>query len=196
MTLTQPLAKLGTSVAVFGIVGGFVAISAETASAASVKYTVDADILQLLQDGSSGVVGNVVGGFKFNSATGTFSDVSLTSKFTGGIFSSFPEQTYDTVLNGTVNTLSANNASFAPNVAGISLVFPSLNTIPIGSTRNLLQGSVNFGQTTPPFNFSAYLPLEGSVTAVPTPALLPGLVGMGLAALRRKKSEEAVEENA
>jgi hypothetical protein len=33
-------------------------------------------------------------------------------------------------------------------------------------------------------------------TAVPTPALLPGLVGMGLAALRRRKAEEAAEENA
>lgn len=37
---------------------------------------------------------------------------------------------------------------------------------------------------------------SATFTAVPTPALLPGLVGMGLAALRRKKSEEAVEENA
>lgn len=35
-----------------------------------------------------------------------------------------------------------------------------------------------------------------SFEVVPTPALLPGLIGMGVAALRRKKSEEAVEENA
>lgn len=35
-----------------------------------------------------------------------------------------------------------------------------------------------------------------SFEVVPTPALLPGLIGMGVVALRRKKSEEAVEENA
>jgi hypothetical protein len=35
-----------------------------------------------------------------------------------------------------------------------------------------------------------------SIEAVPTPALLPGLIGMGVAALRRKKDEEVAEEHA
>lgn len=37
--------------------------------------------------------------------------------------------------------------------------------------------------------------VEVQPTAVPTPALLPGLIGLGVAALRRK-SEESTEENA
>jgi uncharacterized protein YjbI with pentapeptide repeats len=39
-------------------------------------------------------------------------------------------------------------------------------------------------------NLSSY---SLSITAVPTPALLPGLIGMGVAALRRKKDETAEE---
>ena len=35
--------------------------------------------------------------------------------------------------------------------------------------------------------------LSGDVTAVPTPALLPGLVGLGVAALRRKQGKSAGE---
>jgi hypothetical protein len=36
--------------------------------------------------------------------------------------------------------------------------------------------------------------LKGSVAAVPTPALLPGLVGLGVAALRKRKGEAAEKE--
>jgi hypothetical protein len=36
---------------------------------------------------------------------------------------------------------------------------------------------------------------SATFTAVPTPALLPGLIGLGVAALRRK-NEESAEENA
>jgi hypothetical protein len=40
------------------------------------------------------------------------------------------------------------------------------------------------------------LTLDLEAVPVPTPALLPGLVGMGIAALRKKKQEEAVEQEA
>lgn len=46
-----------------------------------------------------------------------------------------------------------------------------------------------------PVSFGSYLDAV-SVTPVPTPALLPGLVGMGIAALKRKSSDESAEENA
>lgn len=36
--------------------------------------------------------------------------------------------------------------------------------------------------------------IAGAITVVPTPALLPGLVGMGLAALRKRKDEQAAEQ--
>lgn len=72
-----------------------------------------------------------------------------------------------------------------------------------GSNRYRFRGV--FGNNTP--GIGELAPLEqigtagnfgfsASVTAVPTPALLPGLIGMGVAALRRKQGEEASEENA
>jgi hypothetical protein len=36
----------------------------------------------------------------------------------------------------------------------------------------------------------------GNITPIPTPALLPGLIGMGIATLRKKNQEEAVEQEA
>lgn len=37
---------------------------------------------------------------------------------------------------------------------------------------------------------------QPTAAAIPTPALLPGLVGMGVAALRKKPKGEAVEQSA
>jgi hypothetical protein len=72
-----------------------------------------------------------------------------------------------------------------------------------GSNRYRFRGV--FGDNTPGIGELAPLEQVGtagnfgfsaSVTAVPTPALLPGLIGMGVAVLRRKQGEEASEENA
>ncbi|NMF83017.1 PTPA-CTERM sorting domain-containing protein [Nodosilinea sp. P-1105] len=72
-----------------------------------------------------------------------------------------------------------------------------------GSNRYQFTGS--FGDGTPGIGELAPLETVGqsgvfgyaaSFTAVPTPALLPGLIGMGVAALRRKQEEETSEENA
>jgi hypothetical protein len=45
---------------------------------------------------------------------------------------------------------------------------------------------------TDPILFAQFIPVASSATAVPTPALLPGLMGLGLAALRKKKQAAAV----
>ncbi|HIK43562.1 MAG TPA: PTPA-CTERM sorting domain-containing protein [Leptolyngbyaceae cyanobacterium M65_K2018_010] len=52
------------------------------------------------------------------------------------------------------------------------------------------------GQFTSQMNFRELSSWSLSVRAVPTPALLPGLVGMGIASLRRKSEEESTKENA
>lgn len=56
---------------------------------------------------------------------------------------------------------------------------------------NTVQGVGQFTSQTDEFQNSSW---SMSLKAVPTPALLPGLIGMGIAALRRKKEE--AEENA
>ena len=43
-------------------------------------------------------------------------------------------------------------------------------------------------------NTPPVLVANGSPTAIPTPALLPGLIGLGLGALRKRKSEEVETE--
>lgn len=51
-------------------------------------------------------------------------------------------------------------------------------------------GSITIQSNANAPGFSSY---SGSITAVPTPALLPGLVGFGIAALRKRKGEAATE---
>lgn len=55
-------------------------------------------------------------------------------------------------------------------------------------TPGLVTFSTQFGDTTNSYS--------GNLAAVPTPALLPGLIGMGVAALRRRKSDEEGSEKA
>lgn len=72
------------------------------------------------------------------------------------------------------------DAAFSSN-DGISQVF---------ATRNgALWGTANTRGVVTQFNFE-----ESSPTAVPTPAPLLGLVGMGVAAIRKRRSETAIEE--
>lgn len=52
------------------------------------------------------------------------------------------------------------------------------------------------GIFTSDFEFGGLQPYKMNITAVPTPALLPGLIGMGVAALRKRKGEEEVAEQA
>lgn len=70
-----------------------------------------------------------------------------------------------------------------------------------GSTTSLRGFFVRDGHKTPALGrFTSQVDFQNpstwsmSTRAVPTPALLPGLVGMGIAALRRKSDQEVTEE--
>ncbi len=185
--LTKSFTKLGVVTAAFAAVGGFMAVDAETAAAAS--FTVDADIFLKTASGGSFDVGDVFGAFDYDATSNIFSNISLTSKFDGFLFLDPFTTTYDTFVDGSIDTLTAKVAG--ANIDGISLVFPELNKLVPGSSAALKAGSVTL--ITQQIELSA--PVKGSITAVPTPALLPGLIGLGVAALRRK-NEESTEESA
>lgn len=66
--------------------------------------------------------------------------------------------------------------------------------IPATGTYTLGFGVVNALDST--LSSTLYVDNIRPSTAIPTPALLPGLVGMGIAALRKKRKGEAVEQSA
>lgn len=188
MMLTKSFTQLGVATATFAAVGSFMTVNAETAAAAS--FTVEADIFLQGASGGSFDIGDVFGSFDYDFSNNNFSNISLTSKFSGlGPFFPAFTTTYNTFVDGSIDTLTAKVAG--ANIDGISLVFPELNKLTLGSPAALKAGSVTL--ITQQFELSA--PVQGSITAVPTPALLPGLIGLGVAALRRK-NEESAEENA
>lgn len=97
----------------------------------------------------------------------------------------------DILVNGFSTGLSFGDPSVLPATVQSS-AFNVWNTFEIGS--NFIQEGENL--------LSFKVQDVGSITGfraeyevIPTPALLPGLIGMGVAALRRKKDETA-EENA
>lgn len=82
--------------------------------------------------------------------------------------------------------------SFALNSAGVAAINSSLgNSFSIGGT---LLGALGAGEQYL-FGFSngssAQLDLGTNPTAIPTPALLPGLIAMGVGVLRKRKAEAA-----
>ena len=87
-----------------------------------------------------------------------------------------PDNTYRTVLNGQFR-LASSGATLANGL----LTAQVPDTFVLGTSTAISSFSI-------------------SATAVPTPALLPGLIGMGVAAIRKRKDEskitEAVETNA
>jgi hypothetical protein len=68
---------------------------------------------------------------------------------------------------------------------------PLTGTFTNGSEVVAGLGSLTFTRVPGSSGYSASL----STVVIPTPALLPGLIGMGVAALRRKQNEESAEEN-
>ena len=90
----------------------------------------------------------------------------------------------------------------ALNALGINAVVDGTNGTPNGDPRStqyvkfFAEGSGEyFDQVVLASTQAAFESDNHSYEAIPTPALLPGLIGMGVAALRRKQ-EEASEENA
>ena len=72
-------------------------------------------------------------------------------------------------------------------VAVVALILPFLFDGD-GNDQNNQSTDSQGGEATP------VLVANGSPTAIPTPALLPGLIGLGLGALRKRKSEEVETE--
>lgn len=98
-------------------------------------------------------------------------------------------------LNGAGNILATINLprtpfNGAPDPTGQFSPF-----VPIGVTFNGIARSIDFGGTVNQIGFDDItLGSETPGTPIPTPALLPGLVGMGIATLRKRKAE-AVKES-
>jgi len=81
-------------------------------------------------------------------------------------------------LHGTVTNLKMFNLS-----GSFQGVFTNINNVAVADgTFSLTSGNPNL--------------ISIAATPVPTPALLPGLVGLGIAALRKRKSEEIEVETA
>jgi hypothetical protein len=187
MALTQSLTKVGMATAIASLTCGITVITADSASAASFKkFVITGDIFQPSFSGPATDVGDVSGSFTWDGTS--FPTINLAVKTTAG---PVLDEVYTSFVGGSSNHLSATNTfiSGANFPYGIHLAFPSLDSFNLGQTKTLFAGS------TAVTGSAAYLPVSGSLTAVPTPALLPGLIGLGVAALRRKNGETA-EENA
>ena len=79
----------------------------------------------------------------------------------------------------------------------LSAITPTIsgNSLSIALKGLFADGTPGVGTLTTQLDGEPVRAWSATVTAVPTPALLPGLIGMGVAALRRK-DEESAEENA
>ncbi len=123
------------------------------------------------------------------------------------------EQIASAVINGTFGN------SAIPNTSGVEVFFNGLNVATCTPSQPCYsnQSPTAWSFTFDPSQFSLFstgsgvltsvqtsdfttrlgattLTLETAPIAIPTPALLPGLIGMGVAALRKRKAE-AVEES-
>lgn len=122
-----------------------------------------------------------------NSVPGTSFTLTGLSGVTGvsvsGIFSSFLNSSFtDSSATFTWNGSAAGGSFSAADVNGTPLNQFDFRILSTSSTLGsvLSQGPNGFSDIT-----------QGPVAAIPTPALLPGLVGMGIAALRKRKGETA-----
>ena len=125
----------------------------------------------------------------------TFSWNFLTSESTPSSFNDFG---FFSVVNGSADltTLANTNSVFQlspipffeeTGYQSFSYTFASAGTYTLGF------GVVDVGDT----SFNSALLLDGfSSTPIPTPALLPGLIGMGVAAWRKRQGEVEVSEEA
>lgn len=197
LSLSAMLAGTATAIVVVAPAQA-ASISGETLGFVGDAELVDSDVaigglsqLNFFEFGSSGsgieaIIGRTSSGV-FGAAGSGFSvgDLALkktgtdTWELSGGAVGNWLSG-LDNGLNFELNTFNLKkiNSFFAADIEGI---FRPANLDGTGGFTS--QGELEFDGTT----FSA------NITAgeeIPTPALLPGLVGMGVAALRRRKSEE------
>lgn len=115
----------------------------------------------------------------------------LTNLETGGVFGSIFE--LDKVTLNSVRWQLNQSFYIASSPAEIDL---SLVRFSIFSSSQLGNGSFSIdriGNDAETISYTGALPVPN---AIPTPALLPGLIGMGVAALRKKGQEEPAEQEA
>ena len=129
------------------------------------------------------------GNFITNNDDGKFPDVGTDS---------VTDETFDTFLQSALNP-----GSYTVTVAQFNNFFNGTTgqNISLGFVRdgqpNFANGFIQDGnQRTNAWAFDVLnVDQSNAVTAVPTPALLPGLIGLGVAALRKRKAEAAEQAN-
>ncbi|MBD2260584.1 PTPA-CTERM sorting domain-containing protein [Pseudanabaena sp. FACHB-2040] len=197
MSTTQSFKNLALSVTMAGTAASMVLMGADPASALTFK--INANIFESSLSPTTSV-GKLTGSFDYDDVNG-YSNIKITSDLL--------DRDYDGLVPGLAsNGVKAwfSTSESTPSLQSLlKLEFASnLGSARFGDTISLVGGgnldSFEGVETPAPFPFrgsAAFLfPLEGSVTAVPTPALLPGLIGMGLTALRKRRddSEESAED--
>ncbi|HIK16421.1 MAG TPA: PTPA-CTERM sorting domain-containing protein [Leptolyngbyaceae cyanobacterium M33_DOE_097] len=163
--------------------------------AAAVKYNLQGVTLSFEQGGFS-QTGNLTGSFFFDGTTNEFSDIAINSSLSGGyIAASAP--------GSTASQLSLSRTIFSALNLDLLLNFTSPLT---GALGDIAAIDTTTSSETLSFNFfgfpvsasasiSSGFVTSGSVAAIPTPALLPGLVGLGVAVLRKRKSSPSTQED-
>jgi hypothetical protein len=119
--------------------------------------------------------------FDYDDSTNSFSN------FLATISSGSSSTNFTNVMSSGSNFLLATGDLFGTTSTVNISFMPALTGTP--GDMSAFAGIVNFDEAGLPGGF-----FTGTVTAVPTPALLPGLIGIGVAALRKKQGEESEQE--
>ena len=103
-----------------------------------------------------------------------------------------------------VLNLAGNSFNYNPTAGNLLMTVEVLNpTNILGGYNSFFQSDASGSATSRLFtnlsgttsNGTSALVTEFNTTAIPTPALLPGLIGLGVAALRKRKAEAAEQAN-
>ncbi len=170
-----------------GTVALATAAAVSPAEAATITYGLQGATLTYFVSGVS-TTGALTGTFDFDDAANTYSNIALNSPFTGGYVAS-------SAAPGSTSTLLTLSKDLfgTPNAITLFLSFAnplgSLPSIAIGPSFELVNPSVLPTGVSPIATVNG-----GSVVAIPTPLLLPSLIGLGVAALRRRKAVLASAE--
>lgn len=164
-------------------------LSLSAKPAFAMTFTVDADVYNNF-DGSD--IGDLTGSFDYDEING-YSNINL--------FSTWTNRTYTQINQAASNGLQAFFSDPLSTFSGTQLKLTysqDLGLTSPGASISLVNAaSLNSleGQTVDIENigtFNLYAPVAGDITAVPTPALIPGLIGLGVAAYRKKRASDLV----
>ncbi len=159
------------------------------AEAAGVKYNLQGVSLSYIQNGIP-QTGSLTGSFFFDGATNTYSNIAINSSFSGGYLAS-------SAPGSTASQLSLTKTIFGPLTFDLVLNFTSPLTGVLGNVA-LIDTNTSFEQVNGSFFGGSGSEIAsfggGAAVAVPSPALLPGLVGIGAATLRKRKAIASAEK--